>query len=231
MNKSEIETAIETLSTNSFRRTKNGKYESYVSDHSKTIYLGTYDTEEEAINVTEQYRVKRLEEEMRQNGDQINGCRLYEGNYAVCPSGNIYNLHGHRMIGAIGRDGYRHAIINKKNKDIHSVIAEVFIPEEPGKDQINHINGIKSDNSLDNLERCTRSENLHHAYSMGLEKPRCGENHPKHKLTLDDVKYIRSHYKKRDKEFGAVALSKQFNIDRTTVGDIVRGKIWRKIDD
>ena len=59
--------------------------------------------------------------------------------------------------------------------------------------------------------------------------PMPGEKHPNHKLTEDEVKYIRQVYIKRDKEFGAVALSKRFGVDRTTIHDVVKGKTWREI--
>ena len=68
-----------------------------------------------------------------------------------------------------------------------------------------------------------------HAYQTGLEQPRCGEQHHAHKLTEYAVKYIKQLYVKRDKEFGAVALAKKFNVDRTTIHDIVRGKTWGEV--
>ena len=68
-------------------------------------------------------------------------------------------------------------------------------------------------------------ENIKHAYETGLERKRCGEEHHAHKLTEDEVKYIRQVYIKRDKEFGAVALSKRFGVDRTTIHDVVKGKM------
>ena len=62
-----------------------------------------------------------------------------------------------------------------------------------------------------------------------LEHKRCGEEHHAHKLTEKNAKYIRQVYIKRDKEFGAVALAKKFEVDRTTIRDIVSNKSWRNL--
>lgn len=59
---------------------------------------------------------------------------------------------------------------NKKNNTyyIHRLIADAFIPNPLNKPQINHINGIKHDNSIENLEWVTDSENKYHAHSLSL---------------------------------------------------------------
>ena len=54
---------------------------------------------------------------------------------------------------------------------IHRIVAETFLENINNKSCINHINGIKSDNRIDNLEWCTQSENMLHAYKTKLIKP------------------------------------------------------------
>ena len=223
--------AIDNLPAKGYRKTKNGRYETFVSDKSNSVNLGTYDSENEARNEVLRYREERFEFAVKSNGDSPDDGVLIEDNYIACPSGNIYNLHGHKMEGAIGRDGYRHVIINKKNRDVHRVIAEAFIPNYNNLEQINHINGIKDDNRVENLEWCTRSDNLKHAFTNGLESPMRGENNPIHKLTENDVRYIRHVYKKNDHEFGFAALARKFGVDKTTISDAAQKIHWRYIDD
>ena len=53
-------------------------------------------------------------------------------------------------------------------KRVHRLVAETFLPREEGKDEVNHINGDKQDNRIENLEWCTRIENMRHARRTGL---------------------------------------------------------------
>ena len=82
-----------------------------------------------------------------------------------------------------------------KNYMIHKLVIESFIPNPENKPCVNHINGIKTDNRLENLEWVTYSENTKHAFKIGLQIPskRVGENHNRSKLTNESVLYIRKH--------------------------------------
>ena len=67
----------------------------------------------------------------------------------------------------------------------------------------------------------TPSENTQHAFRNGLLNPLCGVDHPHAKLTIDDVIYIKEHYISGDRTYGSRALGKKFNINHSTILDII----------
>lgn len=83
--------------------------------------------------------------------------------------------------------------INSINKtaSIHQMVATVFIENKNNLPQVNHIDGNKLNNHVNNLEWCTASHNMIHAFRMGLKKPNIGESAGGCKLTTNDVLAIR----------------------------------------
>ena len=223
--------AIKNGTGKGYRQTANGKYETFICENCKSISLGTYDKECEAKDAVNNYRINRFKQSVKSNGDNPDDGQIVEDHYIAYPSGNIYNLYGHLMEGAIRQDGYKQVVLNKKTKDQHRIIAEAFVPNENELEQVNHINGIKTDNRTENLEWVTRSENLKHAFKLGLEKPMRGEDNPCSKLTEENVRYIRDNYKKNDRKFGFAALGRKFGVHRTTVSDAAQKVDWRHLDD
>lgn len=222
------EAAIRGMRAKGYRKTKTG-FETFLSVNNKNISLGTFKTEIEAKSAVYKFRINRFVNGVRKYNLNENDGIVTHNKYVVFKSGDVFNLHGVKMVGRVNTCGYRELILNGKNHRVHRLVAEAFIPNPNNLPCVNHKDGNKQNNCVENLEWCTHSENIIHAYQTRLEQPMCGEQHHAHKLTENTVKYIRQVYVKRDKEFGAVALAKKFNVDRTTIHDIIRRKTWREV--
>lgn len=110
---------------------------------------------------------------------------------------------------------------------IHRLVAEMFIPNPENKLQINHINGIKTDNRVENLEWCTNGENQKHAFVNDLQKGNF--EHPNSKLKYDDVIYIKNNYHKGVRGSGLRLLAKKFNVSVKTIQQILNGNSYKKV--
>lgn len=105
---------------------------------------------------------------------------------------------------------------------VHCLVAAAFIgPKPPGMD-VNHRDGDKSRNAIENLEYLTRSQNNQHAYDTGLK--RTGERHGRAKLTAAQVDEIRVAHSLGK---SCTALGKEFGVSRGAVRLIIQGKNWR----
>lgn len=112
---------------------------------------------------------------MIENWRDIEG---YEGYYQVSNSGRIKSsrkVYKEQLLKHFDNgQGYSVVMfrVNKEYKHfrVHRLVASAFIPNPENKPYINHIDGNKSNNKVDNLEWCTRSENELHAYRTGLKQ-------------------------------------------------------------
>lgn len=114
----------------------------------------------------------------------------YEGYYVVSNIGRVKSLqrtrrgNGNSIVQVperilrykIDTYGYRVYTLSKQNvlksHTCHRIVAKSFIPNPNNHDQVNHINGIKTDNNVKNLEWCNNSYNQKEAYRIGLNKAR-----------------------------------------------------------
>lgn len=96
----------------------------------------------------------------------------YEGLYTIDIFGNVYKSDGKELVQHKNKFGYMNVMLRKDGKQkqhkVHRLIAQAFIPNPQNKEQVNHIDGDKSHNTVWNLEWCTCKENIKHAYDSGL---------------------------------------------------------------
>lgn len=129
---------------------------------------------------------------------------------------------------SMSNTGYFTVYVDGKNRLLHRLIAETFIPNPCNLPVVNHKDGNKLNNAVENLEWCTHKENNRHAVETGLNpyKVLYGEKSRNHKLTQDEVDYIRRVYVKYDKFFGGRALAKRFNVTESCISQIIQRKNW-----
>ena len=98
--------------------------------------------------------------------------KVYKGGYIVYEDGTIIGSKGKKLKPKNNGHGYYNIAIyinsTAKYEYIHRIVAKCFIPNPENKMFVNHINGNKKDNRAINLEWCTKSENVRHAYKSGL---------------------------------------------------------------
>ena len=113
----------------------------------------------------------------------------YEGLYQVSNLGNIKSFprrgtqaRNEKVLKPTeAPNKYLCVFLYKNGEDkkmlVHRLVAQAFLDNERALPQVNHINGIKSDNRVVNLEWCTAKENERHAFDTGLHKVMSGEEH------------------------------------------------------
>ena len=155
----------------------------------------------------------------------------YEGLYKVDENGNVFSVRNNKLLKRMMfPSGYEYVhLCNGKGKTklfrVHRLVAEAFIPNPNDLPQVNHKDGNKLNNSVENLEWCTNLENMRHSVETGLRNIK-GENNPSAKLTVKDVINIRKEYIPKSKEFGTVALARKYGVTNVMIGKIIRNECW-----
>ena len=133
-------------------------------------------------------------------------------------------IRGYENVSIIYDDGTR------KTKQVHRLVMKTLNPVENMKQlQVNHKNGVKNDNALENLEWCTCKENIIHSHATGLIKNKRNQNGEKNNLSkLTDekvteiVKLINNGVRNPD-------IAKLYGVKENTISKIRRGHTWKHI--
>lgn len=168
----------------------------------------------------------------------------YEGMYEISNFGRVKSLQKTTKFGLRfktypekillpqnNNNGYLKVILGGKNKYIHRLVAEAFIPNPENKPQVNHKDGNKKNNHVDNLEWATSKEDSDHKHSMGLvdysKLSRKGITNGNSKLTNEDVKRIREVYLAR--KYSRRKLAKEYSVSVNTIDKILDRTLWKHL--
>ena len=193
-------------------------------------------------NVSERYHFSHVYKIVNEIWKDIKG---YEGLYQISNYGRVKSLIRH-IINKNGRnitkkekimkltydrDGYLLVGLNKDKKQtqfrVHRLVLINFVNNVENKPETNHLNSIRDDNRLINLQWCTRSENSRHSYRQGNNKGAFGEKSGSCILTENEVHVIRGLLENTALKHREIA--EIFNISCTTVCDVKSRKSWKHI--
>lgn len=133
--------------------------------------------------------------------------------------------------------GYIRLTLNGKGIQAHRLVWLTFNGPIPYGITINHKNGIKIDNRLDNLELATYREQTKHAFKIGLNKHSdyakkktserwSGEKNCNSLITNEQAKIIREDYKNNPRSYNQMA--REYNLPRCTISSIVKGQSYKE---
>ena len=126
-------------------------------------------------------------------------------------------------------NGYVQICISRDDKKniakLAHIAAEAFIGPRPNGLEVNHKDGIKTNNAADNLEYATRSENMLHAFGTGLAS-HAGEKNPRAKLTEAKVVDIKQALSEGET---VASLSRRYGVCKHAIINIKNGRSWKHI--
>lgn len=141
--------------------------------------------------------------------------------YIITEKGEIINKrNGKKVKPQPNGKGYLRVSIGGKMRFVHRLVAEKYVPNPENKPQVNHKDGNKLNNSVENLEWVTNMENRQHAVKNLLHLT--GEKCPWSKLTQKDVVFIRL-----SKDLTAQELAEKYNVSVSTIRAVRQGKSWK----
>jgi hypothetical protein len=158
----------------------------------------------------------------------------YEGRYQVSDSGLVRSLNYRGVKGVIkelvltnDKKGYMNVPLTIGHNGttqfkVHRLVAQAFLPNPDKLPQVNHKNGIKADNRVENLEWISNLENMRHSWASGLHKPKFGQENSNAKLSDKQVQEIQSKY-----TYGVIRqvdLAKEYGVHQTHIGRLIRKK-------
>jgi hypothetical protein len=149
----------------------------------------------------------------------------------IAPRSKFGNIPVKERILKFGKNrcGYNYVNLKlfsvSKTFTVHRLVTKAFLPNMENKPDVNHKNGIKTDNRVKNLEWVTTSENVKHSFKNGFQSNKCEKN-PSSKISKNDVLRIRS---EEFKDIPKSEIALIFGISKGNVNKILRKAIWQDI--
>lgn len=150
----------------------------------------------------------------------VNG---FENKYLVSNHGEVKSLFNNKILkGFIDVFGYHQVLFGKTHKKMHRLVAEHFIPNPENKRCVNHLDSVKTNNHISNLEWATHSENTIHQFSMGYKVAEM-ENRWNSNIDETQILCIRACI---SEGIPKKELASYFNINVATINRCLSGKHW-----
>ena len=111
-----------------------------------------------------------------------------------------------------------------KTFKVHRLVAEAFIDNSLNLPQVNHINGIKDENSVLNLEWCTNQYNVQHAYDNNMIDVAKGEKHHNSKLTKARIEEAKGLYNTGKYSYNDLGVI--YNVSKSAIMRAIKGQTW-----
>ena len=151
--------------------------------------------------------------------------------YSIDINGKIYSDNSGEMKTRNCADT-KYQIVNltlksgkKRTYRLHRLVMMAFAPiDNMDAMEVNHKDGNKLNNKFENLEWCNASYNQKHAFSLGLQKPRCGETSNFAKLSSQDVNKI---FEMKEQGYTQEQIAKYVNCSRANISYILNQKTWQ----
>lgn len=151
----------------------------------------------------------------------------YEGIFMVTEDGQIFSKRTNKfLVQGTSKTGYK--VLSTKVEGVakclkvHRLVAEAYVPNTENKPFVNHIDGDKTNNNINNLEWVTNRENIIHAYELGLINVTSGCDRSTSAISEEDLAYVRAVYKPFDKQFGVRKLAKELGVSHPTLSRAIR---------
>jgi len=149
--------------------------------------------------------------------------------YKVSRDGKIFGKNDVELKQRLDSDGYPVVTLGNKKirrtvQRVHQIVARAFVYNTHSKPEVNHIDGVKTNNHYKNLEWSTRQEQMIHAFKLGLKVGSKGAKNGRARLSETDVLEIRKLYSQGWK---ISQLRDKFVVGWTTIQHIVSGDTWK----